>query len=114
MSHSIREYLQHIHDESQFLLTSAQGLKETDFLNDEMRKRAFVRGLEVIGEAVKQLPLTLREQHPEVPWRNIAGMRDRLIHQYISVDYEIVWNAITIQLPKLVEIITVILSRDDL
>jgi len=75
MSHSAREYLQHIRDEAQFLLTAAQGLSEESFLNDEVHKRAFVRSLEVIGEAVKRLPLALREQYTQIPWRNVAGMR---------------------------------------
>lgn len=114
MSHSARQYLQHIRDETQFLLTSAQDLTEERFLNDEVRKRAFVRSLEIIGEAVKKLPLNLREQYPQIPWRNIAGMRDRLIHDYMSIDYEIVWGIITVQIPVFAEMVKLMLSRDDL
>lgn len=114
MSHSARQYLQHIRDETHFLLTSAQDLTEERFLNDEVLKRAFVRSLEIIGEAVKKLPLTLREQYPQIPWRNIAGMRDRLIHDYMSIDYEIVWGIITVQIPVFEEMVKLMLSRDDL
>ena len=55
-----------------------------------MAKRAFARSVEVIGEAVKNLPSEMYQKYPNIPWRKIAGMRDRLIHGYFSVDYELV------------------------
>lgn len=114
MSHSVRTRLLHIRDEIEFLKSAGQVLDKDRFLTDELRKRAFVRSLEIIGEAVKQLPLLLREQYPQAPWRASAGMRDRLIHGYDSVDYEIVWEAVTVAIPQLAETINLMLSRDDL
>ena len=57
-------------------------------------RRAFVRSLEIIGEAVKNLPEEFRASHPEVEWRPIAQMRDRLIHGYYGVDYQLVWDVV--------------------
>ena len=62
------------------------------FLNDETLQRSFVRSIEIIGEAVKQIPEATRELSSQIPWRDMAGMRDRLIHSYFGVDYEIVWD----------------------
>jgi len=79
MSLSAREYLQHILDEVAYLATGAQGFDKASFLRDPTLKRAFVRNLEIIGEAAKQVPDSVRQRAPQVDWRAIGGMRDRLI-----------------------------------
>jgi uncharacterized protein with HEPN domain len=101
MPRAWREYAQHIIAEIDFLTYDRQGLDRAHFLTDEVRKRAYTRSLEIIGEAAKQLPETVRQQIPHIPWRAITGMHDRLIHSYFGVDYEIVWDAITTKLPTL-------------
>lgn len=94
MSRSGLEYLQHILDETEYLTDRGKGLNKDEFMRDETLKRAFVRSLEVIGEAAKQIPDDLRQKHGRVEWRAIAGMRDRLIHGYFGIDYDIVWDVV--------------------
>lgn len=101
MPPSAREYLQHILDETTYISTHSVGLDKTSFLEDETLKRAYVRSIEVIGEAVKQLPNELRQQYDAIEWRAMAGMRDRLIHSYFGVDYDIVWDVVINKIPAL-------------
>lgn len=101
MSRSPADYLRHILDEIDVLLGQVEDLTMEKFLRDETRKRAFVRSLEVTGEATKNLPDAVRERYDEIDWREMAGMRDRLIHGYFGVDYEIVWDVVTSRLNDL-------------
>ena len=112
MSPSAREYLQHILDETTYILTSSNGVDKATFLQDETLKRAYVRSLEIIGEAVKQLPDTIRQKYTSVEWRAMAGMRDRLIHKYFGVDYDIVWDVIVNKIPVLDAEIKQILGQE--
>jgi uncharacterized protein with HEPN domain len=84
------------------------------FAEDEMRVMATIRALEVIGEAVKHIPNSLRRKYPEVPWQEIAGMRDILIHGYYDVSVEIVWKTVQEDLAPLRQAILTILASHDL
>ena len=97
----IRPYLEHILQECDFLTKMSTKMNYEEFLRDPMATRAFVRSLEVIGEAVKQLPQTFRKKHPYIPWREIAGMRDKLIHEYFGINYAIVWETVVRNIPEL-------------
>ena len=101
MSFEPRDYLRHILLEAEYLLNASSGLTFDAFSSDETLQRAFVRSLEVIGEATKKLPIDFRAEYPDVEWRSMAGMRDRLIHDYFGVDYEIVWDAVRNRIPAL-------------
>ena len=101
MSFQPRDYLRHILVEVEYLLDQSQGLSFERFAANETLRRAFVRSLEVIGEAVKNLPEEFRASHSEVEWRSIARMRDRLIHGYFGVDYQLVWDVVQEKLPEL-------------
>ncbi len=101
MSISTHDLLLHILDEIKFLLDESSSLSEEKFLTDEKLKRAFARSFEIIGEASKNIPEGFKEAHSEVEWKEMARMRDRLIHHYFGVDYYIVWNTVEVNIPKL-------------
>jgi uncharacterized protein with HEPN domain len=101
MHPSITEFLSHIKEETEFCIEKTESISFEDFQNDEVLSRAIVRSLEIIGEASKKLPPDFTSQFPLVPWKNMAGMRDRLIHHYFGVDPEIVWSTIKEDLPNL-------------
>lgn len=71
---------------------------------------AVVRALEIIGEATKRLPLSLRDQYPDIPWKWMAGMRDRIIHGYDTVDLEVVWDTVKLEIPQLKPLLQQILA----
>ncbi|MDX1396220.1 MAG: DUF86 domain-containing protein [Gemmatimonadota bacterium] len=95
MSGSTTDYLHHIADEAAYLAEQSATVTRDEFMGDPTLQRAFARSVEVIGGATKKLPRAWRDAHPEIDWRAMAGMRDRLIHGYFGVDYEIVWDVAT-------------------
>ena len=110
MSFEPRDYLQHILVEADYLIGRSAGLSFETFVDDDTLRRAFVRSLEIIGEATKKVPDDFRAAHPAVEWRAMAGMRDRLIHDYFGVDFELVWDVVRRRVPELREQIATILS----
>ena len=113
MSRSPRDYLLHIRDEVAFLVGHSEGLTFEAFERDETLRRAFVRSLEIIGEATKQLPPALLERYPAVPWRQVTRMRDRLIHGYFSVSDRVVWDTVQSGIPVLATTVERMLAEVD-
>jgi uncharacterized protein with HEPN domain len=103
-------YLQHILEEITFILNESNSLNYDSFVESEIYTRAFSRSLEIIGEAVKSLSPNFKELHQEIEWKKIAGIRDKLIHEYFRVDYEIIWNVIKKKLPDIKTKIELLIS----
>lgn len=113
MSKEPIEYLKHIRDESSFILSVITPDKtKDDFLADETLKRAVIRSLEIIGEATKMIPADFKVKRNNIRWKNMAGMRDRLIHDYMGVNYSIVWDVVKNKIPELYEQIIEVTGKE--
>lgn len=107
-----RVYLLHIRDAVEQIREYTAGGKDV-FFGDRKTQDAVVRNLEIIGEAVKQLSPAFRSRHADVPWKRVAGMRDRLIHDYFGVDWHLVWEVVEKDLHALIGKVRSVLSELD-
>lgn len=88
------DHLEDILDAAEKAQRFVEGMTYETFVNDDKSVFAVIRALEIIGEATKQLPEELRDEYPGVPWSLMAGMRDKLVHDYVNVDRQIVWTTV--------------------
>jgi uncharacterized protein with HEPN domain len=101
MRRTSRDYLLDIVSSIQDIEQFIAGMDFEAFERDRKTVNAVIRSLEVMGEAVKKIPPNLRERFPSIPWKYMAGMRDKLVHEYHGVDLEIIWAVITQEIPPL-------------
>jgi uncharacterized protein with HEPN domain len=100
MSNEFLDYIEDILDAMQKAELLVKDVTYNEFAEDFRINFAIIRALEIIGEATKRLPGTVREAYPDIPWREMAGMRDRMIHGYDTVDLRIVWDTVQNRLPE--------------
>lgn len=105
-------YISHIHECIIKIKKFTEGFEEKSFLENELVQDGVIRNFEVIGEATKQLDKSFKQKYPEIEWKKIAGMRDKLIHDYIGVDLWAVWAVVENVLPEFQEQIEHILSQE--
>jgi uncharacterized protein with HEPN domain len=107
------EYLKHIKDESSYIISViTPEMSKNDFLDNETLKRAVIRSLEIIGEATKKIPADFKVKWDSIEWKSMAGMRDRLIHDYMGVNYSIVWDVVKNKIPVLHNQIVTVLDQE--
>lgn len=107
----LRDYLFDIKNECEYLVNRSKNLSYEDFIANEDLKKAFTRSLEIIGEAAKQIPKEIRKKYPQIRWKSVVGIRNKLIHEYFGVDYQVIWKTIKEKIPFLLEVIEKIIEE---
>ena len=110
MTRHYADFLQDIHDATAKALGFLAGMSLSEFAADDKTAYAVIRALEIIGEAAKRIPAEVRQRYSQLPWRAMAGMRDKLIHDYVTVDVEVVWKTVREDLPPLLPLLQAVLE----
>jgi uncharacterized protein with HEPN domain len=105
-------YLKHIIDAISRIQDYTKGVKYKDFIKNHLLQDGVIRQLEIIGEATKKLSNDTRQKNPEIPWKDMAGFRDKLIHDYFGVDLDAVWEAVERDIPTLKGKLTPLIGKE--
>ena len=111
MRRTYKDYVQDILTSLQEIEDFTKGMDFESFARDKKTVNAVIRSLEVMGEAVKKIPNEVRDRYPEIPWKYIAGMRNKLIHEYHGIDLEIIWEVVKKEAPPLKPLFEKVLSE---
>lgn len=112
MLRDVSLYLQDIETACKKIIAYTEGVPKIVFFQGDMVFDATIRNLEVIGEAIKQIPASFRVKYPNVEWRKIAGLRDIVIHHYFGIDSDIIWDVIQNKIPELLIQIQLMLANE--
>ncbi len=104
-------YLRDILDAAEAIESFVEGMNYEEFVNNDLVASAVIRKLEIIGEAAKNVPEEIKQEFPNIPWKEMSGMRDRLIHFYFGIKYDLVWQTIKEDIPELKSAIEEILRE---
>jgi uncharacterized protein with HEPN domain len=109
MKREIGDYVQDIVEAMDKAMNFVEGMSFDEFTQDDKTVFAVVRTLEIIGEAIKNIPDEIRKDYPEIPWKGMAGMRDKVIHEYFGVNLKLVWKTIKERVPEIKPLFEMIL-----
>lgn len=101
MKREIGDYLQDVIDAMNKGMEFVEDIEYENFIRDDKTIFAVIRAIEIIGEAIKNIPEDVRDEYPEIPWREMAGMRDKLIHGYVGVNSVRIWETVKEEIPPL-------------
>lgn len=104
-------YLKDISESIESIENFVEGMTQEQFEDDDKTSSAVIRKLEIIGEASKYIPEVIRNKYSEIPWKEMAGMRDKLIHTYSKVDFKLVWMTIKQRIPEIKPLLKIILDE---
>jgi uncharacterized protein with HEPN domain len=113
MSRDVSLYLADIQESCEKVLRFTKGMTYKDFVHDELHFDAVLRNLEIIGEAVKNIPEKTRRKYPDVKWRKIAGFRDIVAHEYFGINDETVWDIVENEVPALLKMVKTMLEKNN-
>jgi uncharacterized protein with HEPN domain len=108
---SDEQLLKDIVEAMERIMSYTHGLEYSDFLRDLKTQDAVVRNIEIIGEAVNKISLNLKREHENIPWKEMNGIRNRLIHEYFGVNFDIVWAVVSEDLPRVLPLIKKIVGK---
>ena len=113
MKREYKDYLNDMHDSIEKIEKFVGSMEFSQFENDDKTIMAVVKALEIIGEAVKKIPLSIKKKYPQFPWRGMSGMRDKLVHEYFGMNIKVVWKTIKEDIPSIRPLVQKLLKSID-